>query len=80
MKKLLKGLACLGVFGGMLVVLGFLYDVVSVSALVLHLLLLTGTIILSCFGLQLCERVEFLEGLIYRLALKVGRRERREAQ
>lgn len=73
MKKLLKGLACLGVFGGMLVVLGFLYDVVSVSALVLYLLLLGGTIILSCVGIRLCGMVEMLEGLVYRLAFKVAR-------
>ena len=73
MKKLLKGLACLGVFGVMLVVLGFLYDVVSVSALVLHLLLLGGTIILSCVGIRLCGMVEMLEGLVYRLAFKVAR-------
>ena len=80
MKKALRSLIALCSLGAVMVILGYYYLVVSVSALVLHLLLLTGTIILSCFGLQLCERVEFLEGLIYRLALKVGRRERREAQ
>ena len=80
MKKALQSLIALCSLGAVMVILGYYYLVVSVSALVLRLLLLTGTIILSCFGLQLCERVEFLEGLIYRLALKVGRRERREAQ
>ena len=73
MKRILRTLIVLCVFGSGIVAAGFLYDVVSVSALVLHLLLLAGTIILSCVGLQLCGRVEMLEGLVYRLALRIGR-------
>lgn len=73
MKKSLKPLILLCLFGAGTVVIGFLHDVVSISALVLHLLLLAGTIILSCCCLQLCGKVEMLEGLVYRLALKVGR-------
>ena len=73
MKKTPKTLSCLCALGGILVVLGYLYDVVSISALILHLLLLTGVVVLSVFSIKLCDRVELLEGLVYRLALKVGR-------
>ena len=73
MKRTLKTLIALCSLGAGMVILGYYYLVVSVSALVLHLLLLGGTIILSCVGLQLCGRVEMLEGLVYRLAFKVAR-------
>jgi hypothetical protein len=73
MKRILRTLIVLCVFGSGIVAAGFLYDVVSVSGLVLHLLLLGGTIILSCVGIRLCGMVEMLEGLVYRLAFKVAR-------
>ena len=73
MRLFLKVLIGVSVLGVLLILGGFFYGYVSLSALLLHLLLLTGTIILSCVGVQLCGKVEMLEGLVYRLALKVGR-------
>ena len=73
MRFFLKVLIGVSVLGALLILGGFFYGYVSLSALFLHLLLLAGTIILSCVGLQLCGRVEMLEGLVYRLALRIGR-------
>jgi hypothetical protein len=73
MRKALKTVLCFSVFGSGLVIAGYLSEMVSVTDLVLLLGLFGCTIVLSCAGLKLCERVEMLEGLVYRPALKVGR-------
>lgn len=73
MRLFLKVLIGVSVLGALLILGGFFYGYVSLSALFLHLLLLGGTIILSCVGIRLCGMVEMLEGLVYRLAFKVAR-------